>query len=88
MVWSRDTEVNQTIANGLVFLAISVIGSYVFGATWDDMNVMNKIGHRAYRTERTIEQDGEQVRSEITEGTVTTQLPEKDSSNKEEPLEG
>ena len=31
-----DTALNGTIANGLFLLAGSVIGSYIFGATWDD----------------------------------------------------
>ena len=31
-----DTDLNKAIANGLILLAGSVIGSYVFGATWDD----------------------------------------------------
>lgn len=32
----EDTELNQSIANGLILLAGSVIGSYVFGSVWDD----------------------------------------------------
>ena len=31
----EDTELNQTIANALVFLASTVIGSYLFSSTWD-----------------------------------------------------
>jgi hypothetical protein len=49
MVWGRDTAVNQTIALGLVGLAISTVGAYVFGATWDDRNAMSLIGKDAYR---------------------------------------
>lgn len=46
--WGEDTELNRTIANGLILLAGGVIGSYVFGAAWDDMNVMKNFGERAY----------------------------------------
>ena len=40
VVWlidrGQDTDLHKAIANGLILLAGSVIGSYVFGATWDD----------------------------------------------------
>lgn len=39
-VWGSDTDLHSTIANGLILLAASVIGSYVFGAVWDDRNYM------------------------------------------------
>ncbi len=32
----QDTQLHLTIANGVILLAGSVIGSYIFGATWDD----------------------------------------------------
>lgn len=35
-----DTRLEETIAQGLLLLAGSVIGSYVFGAVWDDRNVI------------------------------------------------
>lgn len=35
VLYGKDTELNQTIANGLILLAASTIGSYIFGATWD-----------------------------------------------------
>ncbi|MGS1093128.1 hypothetical protein ACVCNR_00905 [Aquamicrobium terrae] len=38
--WGDDTDLASTIANGVLILAGSVIGSYVFGAVWDDRNVM------------------------------------------------
>ena len=38
--WAESTELAETIANGVLILAGSVIGSYVFGAVWDDRNVM------------------------------------------------
>lgn len=37
-VGGDDTRLNETIAMSLVMLAGSVIGSYVFGAVWDDKN--------------------------------------------------
>lgn len=39
-IWGQDTDLAATIANGVLILAGSVIGSYVFGAVWDDRNVM------------------------------------------------
>lgn len=39
-VYGRDIDLSQTIANGTLLLMASVIGSYVFGAAWDDKNVM------------------------------------------------
>jgi hypothetical protein len=43
-VWAESTDLAQTIANGVLILAGSVIGSYVFGAVWDDMNVLQAKG--------------------------------------------
>lgn len=41
LLWrGEDSRLNQDIANGVLLLGGSVIGAYVFGATWDDMNVM------------------------------------------------
>jgi len=39
-IWGKDTNLAETIANGIIILAGSVIGAYVFGAVWDDRNVM------------------------------------------------
>ena len=36
MLFGDDSELNRSIVNGLILLAASVIGSYVFGAVWDD----------------------------------------------------
>lgn len=47
-VAGEDTRLAETIATGLILLAASVIGSYVFGATWDDANVMKRLGASAY----------------------------------------
>lgn len=41
-VFAESTELNETLANGTLILAGSVIGSYVFGAVWDDNNVGNR----------------------------------------------
>ena len=38
----EDTSLHQDIASGLILLAASVIGSYVFGAVWDDTRKINK----------------------------------------------
>jgi len=40
MIRGEDIRLHETIAVGLIGLAVSVIGSYVFGAAWDDRNVM------------------------------------------------
>lgn len=37
-VWGRDTELHQTISASLILLAGSTLGSYVFGAAWDNKN--------------------------------------------------
>lgn len=44
-----DSRLHETIAYGLIGTAISTIGSYVFGAAWDDSNVMRTLGPEAYR---------------------------------------
>lgn len=43
-----STQLNESIANGLILLAGGVIGSYVFGAAWDDLNVMRNLGGGAF----------------------------------------
>lgn len=43
-VWGESTSLAEAIATGLILLAGSVIGSYVFGAVWDDRNVMQAKG--------------------------------------------
>lgn len=35
-VFGRPVSLSETIANGCLLLMASVIGSYVFGAVWDD----------------------------------------------------
>lgn len=39
-IWGADTALAREIATSLILLAGTVIGSYVFGATWDDLNRM------------------------------------------------
>lgn len=34
-----DTRLHETIAQGTLLLAGGIIGSYVFGAVWDDKNI-------------------------------------------------
>ncbi|MFG1410268.1 hypothetical protein V5G24_04065 [Xanthobacter sp. VTT E-85241] len=38
--WGQDTDLAGTIASGVLLLAGSTIGAYVFGAAWDDRNTM------------------------------------------------
>lgn len=42
MVLGKDNELNNTIANGLLFLASSVIIAYVGGSAYEDTRVLNK----------------------------------------------
>ncbi len=49
LLWKgEDSALNQAIANGAFLLAGSVIGAFVFGAVWDDKNVMSAFGQSAY----------------------------------------
>jgi hypothetical protein len=50
-IWGKDTRLSETIANGLVILAGSVIGAYIFGAAWDDRNIMAMSRGRRQRVE-------------------------------------
>lgn len=34
----EDTRLHETLGSGLLMLSGSVVGSYVFGAAWDDLN--------------------------------------------------
>lgn len=42
IVWltafGADTRLNQDLANGAYLLIATLVGSYLFGATWDDRN--------------------------------------------------
>lgn len=37
-IWGREVQLSETTVNGCLLLMASVIGSYVFGAVWDDRN--------------------------------------------------
>lgn len=39
LFYGSDTRLNETIVNSAFLLAGGVIGSYVFGAVWDDKNI-------------------------------------------------
>lgn len=38
-IFGRPTTLSETIANGCLLLMASVIGSYVFGAVWEDIKL-------------------------------------------------
>lgn len=40
-IWGNDTALNSTIATNLLWVGGGIIGAYVFGAVWDDMNRRN-----------------------------------------------
>jgi len=42
LLYGEDTRLNETIAMGAFGLSISIIGSAVFGAVWDDKNNLGK----------------------------------------------
>jgi|TARA_A100001391_G_scaffold44812_4_gene26285 DMSO reductase anchor subunit len=42
-VLGTDSALNATIVTSLILLAGSIIGTYVFGAVWDDLNA-RKLG--------------------------------------------
>ena len=50
MIWGDDRPVMEVIVISAFGLSLSVIGSYVFGAVWDDKNVMKELGSKAYAT--------------------------------------
>lgn len=47
-IWGDARPVLDTVVIGAFGLALSVIGSYIFGAVWDDRNVMKEFGPAAY----------------------------------------
>jgi hypothetical protein len=53
-----DSRLHETIAMGVIGLFISTVGSYVFGAAWDDKNVMATLGRDAYRDQGPAVPDG------------------------------
>lgn len=42
LLYGEDTRLNETIALGTFGLTISIIGSAVFGAVWDDKNTLQQ----------------------------------------------
>ena len=38
MLWGQDTALNREIATTLLWVLGAIIGAYVFGAVWDDMD--------------------------------------------------
>lgn len=48
MVWGDDRSIHEMIILSAFGTAVSVLGSYVFGAVWDDNNVMRRLGKQAY----------------------------------------
>lgn len=43
-ILGRPIQLSETAVNGLLLLMASVIGSYVFGAVWDDKGGLTNIG--------------------------------------------
>lgn len=48
MIWGDQRPVMEVIVFSAFGLALSVIGSYIFGAVWDDKNIMKELGPTAY----------------------------------------
>jgi len=38
IIWGNDTPLNSNIATNLLWCGAGIIGAYVFGAVWDDMD--------------------------------------------------
>lgn len=49
-----DPELAKLIVLGAFGLAGTTIGTYVFGAAWDDRNVMSTLGKEAYASTTTV----------------------------------
>lgn len=47
-LWGEDVRLHETIALSAFGAGMMIIGSYVFGAAWDDRNVMQMLGREAY----------------------------------------
>jgi len=43
-ILGRPVQLSETAVNGLLLLMASVIGSYVFGAVWDDKGGLSGMG--------------------------------------------
>jgi len=44
-VWGQSDDLRATIANGILFLAGSVIMGYIFGVVWNDKSVYQRHGN-------------------------------------------
>jgi len=42
LIWGKDTSLHETIATWSYILSGAVIGSYVFGAAWEDVTKLRK----------------------------------------------
>lgn len=51
LLYGDNRSVLEVIVMSSYGLAFSVIGSYIFGAVWDDANVMKELGAKAYEEE-------------------------------------
>lgn len=49
VVGQGENRLHETIVLGCFALAGSVIGAFIFGATWDDRNIMKLLGPKAYQ---------------------------------------
>lgn len=38
ILWAEDTALHRDLGNTLLYCGAAIIGTYVFGAVWDDMN--------------------------------------------------
>lgn len=43
VIWGSDTRINETIITSSFMLGGTVIGMYVFGATYQDLSLLTKI---------------------------------------------
>ena len=46
--WGSDTRLNETIVQGAFLLAGSVIGAYVFSASWEDVRMKQTDSYANY----------------------------------------
>ncbi len=58
MGFGADNELNRLIVQSCFFLSGTIIATYVLGASWDDLNVMSKMGPKAYQEAPAIVPEG------------------------------
>ncbi len=73
MFHGSDTRLNESIASSAFFLAGGVIGSYVFGAVWDDKNIASS----AASPEVGKSEASQTVIGELVGGTAAVDDPDK-----------